>query len=630
MRLNRNLIIFIAIAITAIALFAYYSPATKKPEEIPLNEAIAMSQSGEIAQITEENDALLITTIDGTELKTIKGNLTLLELEELGFVLPEGGYEIKPLGGFNWSMMINFLPLIIFGGLLFWLFRRAQGANTQAMNFGRSRARLFPAHTPTVTFDDVAGVEEAKQELYEVVEFLKSREKFQRLGARIPKGLLLIGPPGTGKTLLARAIAGEAGVPFFSISGSEFVEMFVGVGASRVRDLFDQAKRNTPCIIFIDEIDAVGRHRGAGLGGGHDEREQTLNQILTEMDGFDTNTSVIVLAATNRPDILDPALLRPGRFDRRVILDRPDISGRTAILKVHSNGKPLAESVNLEILARQTAGFSGADLANLVNEAAILAARRGKTTIEMQEFAESIDRVIAGPERKSRRISPKEKEITAYHEAGHALVARMLPNADPVHKVSIVARGMSLGHTRLLPTEDRYLTTRSQLKDRLATLMGGLTAEELIFKERTSGAHEDIGLATKIAHSMVTDLGMSDKLGPRTFGDKQEMVFLGREIAEQKDYGDKVADTIDEEVNKIIRSAHRVAKRVLTENKPKLIHVAETLIAQETLEGEELNSLLTPTPTPAKATTKTKRMPKKAPIIPQPFPKQAPATPEMA
>jgi cell division protease FtsH len=643
MRLNRNLIIFIAIAITAIALFAYYSPATKKPEEIPLNEAIAMSQSGEIAQITEENDALLITTIDGTELKTIKGNLTLLELEELGFVLPEGGYEIKPLGGFNWSMMINFLPLIIFGGLLFWLFRRAQGANTQAMNFGRSRARLFPAHTPTVTFDDVAGVEEAKQELYEVVEFLKSREKFQRLGARIPKGLLLIGPPGTGKTLLARAIAGEAGVPFFSISGSEFVEMFVGVGASRVRDLFDQAKRNTPCIIFIDEIDAVGRHRGAGLGGGHDEREQTLNQILTEMDGFDTNTSVIVLAATNRPDILDPALLRPGRFDRRVILDRPDIIGRTAILKVHSNGKPLAESVNLEILARQTAGFSGADLANLVNEAAILAARRGKTTIDIQEFAESIDRVIAGPERKSRRISPKEKEITAYHEAGHALVARMLPNADPVHKISIVARGMSLGHTRLLPTEDRYLTTRSQLKDRLATLMGGLTAEELIFKERTSGAHEDIGLATKIAHSMVTDLGMSDKLGPRTFGDKQEMVFLGREIAEQKDYGDKVANTIDEEVNRIIQSAHRAAKKILTENKPKLIHVAETLIAQETLEGKELDSLLnqpvpspvpqataTPTPTPAKATTKTKRLPKKAPIIPQPFPKQAPATPDMA
>jgi len=387
--------------------------------------------------------------------------------------------------------------------------------------------------------------------------------------------MLLVGPPGTGKTLLARAIAGEAEVPFFSISGSEFVEMFVGVGASRVRDLFDQAKRNTPCSIFIDEIDAVGRHRGAGLGGGHDEREQTLNQILTEMDGFDTDTSVIILAATNRPDILDPALLRPGRFDRRIILDLPDINGRKAILKVHTNGKPLGESVNLEVLAKETAGFSGADLANLVNEAAILAARRDKKTIEVQELEESIDRVIAGPERKSRKISPKEKEITAYHEAGHALVARMLPNADPVHKISVVARGMSLGHTRFLPTEDRYLTTRSQLKDRLATLLGGLTAEELIFNERTSGAHEDIGLATKIAHSMVTDLGMSDKLGPRTFGDKQEMVFLGREIAEQKDYGDKVADTIDEEVNKIIQSAHRVAKRILIKNKPKLIQIAQ-------------------------------------------------------
>jgi len=643
MRWNRNIIIFIVIAVAAMALFAYFTPTTEKPEEIKLGEAIAMSQNGEIADTVIDGEQLLMTTVEGIELKTVIGSMSVVDLQELGYVFEAGGPKVKTPSRLNWGMMINFLPLILFGGLLFFLFRRAQGANTQAMSFGRSRARLFPAHTPTVTFDDVAGVEEAKQELHEVVEFLKSREKFQRLGARIPKGVLLVGPPGTGKTLLARAIAGEAGVPFFSISGSEFVEMFVGVGASRVRDLFDQAKRNTPCIIFIDEIDAVGRHRGAGLGGGHDEREQTLNQILTEMDGFDTNTSVIVLAATNRPDILDPALLRPGRFDRRVILDRPDISGRTAILKVHSNGKPLAESVNLEILARQTAGFSGADLANLVNEAAILAARQGKTTIDMQEFAESIDRVIAGPERKSRRISPKEKEITAYHEAGHALVARMLPNADPVHKISIVARGMSLGHTRLLPTEDRYLTTRSQLKDRLATLLGGLTAEELIFKERTSGAHEDIGLATKIAHSMVTDLGMSDKLGPRTFGDKQEMVFLGREIAEQKDYGDKVADTIDEEVNKIIRSAHRVAKRVLTENKPKLIHVAETLIAQETLEGEELDSLLnqpvpspmpeataTPTPTPAKATTKTKRMPKKAPIIPQPFPKQAPATPEMA
>ena len=640
---NRNLIIFIAIAITAIALFAYFTPATKKPEEIPLAEAIVMSQNGEIAQIQEENDALLITTTDGTELKTIKGNLTLLDLEELGFVLPAGGYEIKPSGGFNWSMMINFLPLIIFGGLLFFLFRRAQGANTQAMNFGRSRARLFPAHTPTVTFDDVAGVEEAKQEVREVVEFLRSREKFQKLGARIPKGLLLIGPPGTGKTLLARAIAGEAAVPFFSISGSEFVEMFVGVGASRVRDLFDQAKRNTPCIIFIDEIDAVGRHRGAGLGGGHDEREQTLNQILTEMDGFDTNTSVIVLAATNRPDILDPALLRPGRFDRRVILDRPDINGRTAILKVHTNGKPLAESVNLEVLAKQTAGFSGADLASLVNEAAILAARRGRIVIEMQEFEESIDRVIAGPERKSRRISPKEKEITAYHEAGHALVAKMLPNADPVHKISIVARGISLGHTRQLPTEDRYLMTRSQFNDMLATLLAGHTAEKLIFNESTTGAYDDIERATTLARKMVTEYGMSDKLGPRTFGHREELVFLGREITEQRNYSEKVAQEIDEEVHDIIHRAYDVAEKILAENKSKLIHVAQKLITHETLEGEELDSLLTqpvpssqpeatviPTPAPAKTTTKPKRTPKKAPIIPQPFPKQAPPTPEIA
>jgi cell division protease FtsH len=639
---NRNLIIFIAIAIASIALFAYFTPATKKPEEIPLAEAIAMSQNGEIAQIKEENEALLITTTDGTELKTIKGNLTLLDLQELGFVLPEGGYEIKSSGGFDWSLVINFLPLIVFGGLLFFLFRRAQGANTQAMNFGRSRARLFPAHTPTVTFDDVAGVEEAKQEVQEVVEFLRSREKFQKLGARIPKGLLLIGPPGTGKTLLARAIAGEAGVPFFSISGSEFVEMFVGVGASRVRDLFDQAKRNTPCIVFIDEIDAVGRHRGAGLGGGHDEREQTLNQILTEMDGFDTNTSVIVLAATNRPDILDPALLRPGRFDRRVVLDRPDINGRVAILKVHTNGKPLAGSVNLEILAKQTAGFSGADLANLVNEAAILAARRGKTAIDMQEFEESIDRVIAGPERKSRRISPKEKEITAYHEAGHALVAKMLPNADPVHKISIVARGMSLGHTRQLPTEDRYLMTRSQFNDMLATFLAGHTAEKLIFNESTTGAWDDIERATTMARRMVTEYGMSDKLGPRTFGHREELIFLGREITEQRNYSEKIAQEIDEEVHNIIQHAYDVAEKILTENKPKLIHIAETLIAHETLEGEELDSLLTesvpspqleatvtPAPTLAKTTTKPKRMPKKAPIIP-PFPKQAPATPEIA
>jgi len=473
-----------------------------------------------------------------------------------------------------------------------------------------------------------------------VVEFLKAREKFQKLGARIPKGMLLIGPPGTGKTLLARAVAGEAKVPFFSISGSEFVEMFVGVGASRVRDLFDQAKRNTPCIIFIDEIDAVGRHRGAGLGGGHDEREQTLNQILTEMDGFDTNISVIILAATNRPDILDPALLRPGRFDRRVILDRPDITGRTAILKVHSNGKPLAATVDLEVLAKQTAGFSGADLANLVNEAAILAARQDKKSIGMRDFEESIDRVIAGPERKSRRIRPKEKEITAYHEAGHALVAKMLPNADPVHKISIVARGLSLGHTRQLPTEDRYLMTRSQFNDLLATLLAGHTAETLIFDEMTTGAQDDIERATNLARKMVTEYGMSDKLGPRTFGHREEPIFLGREITEHRNYSEKVAQEIDEEVQSIIQHASDTAKKVLTDNKKRLVRIAKKLVAEETLEGKTLDALFGKTaPSPkgkATATAGKKAAPVKArgeaevadkeTPVPHPIPKQAPAS----
>lgn len=643
MGLNRNLIVFIIIAITAMALFAYFTPMTSKPEEVKLGEAIALSQRGEVVESVIDGEQLLMTTTEGKELKTVIGNLGVVELKELGYVFEEGGPKVKP-SGINWgNMAINFLPLILFGGLLFFLFRRAQGANNQAFSFGRSRARLFPLRSPTVTFDDVAGVDEAKQELREVVDFLKSREKFQRLGARIPKGVLLMGPPGTGKTLLARAVAGEAGVPFFSISGSEFVEMFVGVGASRVRDLFDQAKRNAPCIVFIDEIDAVGRHRGAGLGGGHDEREQTLNQILTEMDGFDTNTNVIVLAATNRPDILDPALLRPGRFDRRIILDRPDINGRLAILKVHTNGKPLASSVNLEVLARQTAGFSGADLANLVNEAAILAARQNKKTIEMRDLEESIDKVIAGPERKSRRISPKEKEVTAYHEAGHALVAKMLPNADPVHKVSVVARGLSLGHTRQLPTEDRYLITRSQFNDMLATLLAGHTAETLIFAEMTTGAADDIERATTLARRMVTEYGMSDKLGPRTFGRRDEPIFLGREIVEQRDYSEKVAREIDEEVQKIINAAYDRSRKVLTENKERLIYLAQRLIARETLEGEELEALLTgpipspqpevkveaaatPSPTPEPVTAKHKGKAGKAPLITEHLPKQVPAT----
>jgi len=638
---KRSSLIYIAILLAAVALFSYLLPSANKPEEVPLSEVIAMSQDKKIAEITVKDDLLTITTVDGKEVRAFKeSNATIYEIEGLdrtGVVV-----NVEGSSGINWgSLMLNFLPLIIFGGLLFFLFRQARGANNQALSFGRSRARLFPANRPTVTFADVAGVEEAKQELMEVVEFLKSREKFQALGARIPKGVLLVGPPGTGKTLMARAVAGEADVPFFSISGSEFVEMFVGVGASRVRDLFDQSKRNAPCIIFIDEIDAVGRHRGAGLGGSHDEREQTLNQILVEMDGFDTSTSVIVMAATNRPDILDPALLRPGRFDRRVVLDRPDINGRVAILKVHTNGKPLDKEVDLEVLAKGTVGLSGADLANLVNEAAILAARRNKSAIGMQEFEESVDRVIAGPERKSRKISQKEKEITAYHEAGHALVARMLPNADPVHKISIVARGMSLGHTRQLPIEDRYLMTRAQIKDKIATLLGGRTAEETIFGEITTGAAEDIEQATKLARWMVTSLGMSDKLGPRTFGDKQELVFLGREISEQKDYSDKIAEQIDEEVHGLIEEAHGTAKNILTGQKAKLVLLAERLMAQETLEGDALESILSearpkpsakvkpeakPVPVEPVGETTLATKPQKAPLVPRLVPKQTPAS----
>jgi cell division protease FtsH len=641
---KRNSLIYIVILLAAILLFSFLIPGTKKPEEIPLSQVITMSQNKEITEIEVDEESLLIMTVDGTEYQTYKeANASIYDIEGLNL---EGiDYDIEGSSGINWGgLMINLLPILFFGFLLFFLFRQARGANSQAMSFGRSRARLFPANRTTVTFDDVAGVEEAKQDMQEVVDFLKSREKFQSLGARIPKGVLLVGPPGTGKTLLARAVAGEADVPFFSISGSEFVEMFVGVGASRVRDLFDQAKRNTPCIVFIDEIDAVGRQRGAGLGGSHDEREQTLNQILVEMDGFDTSTSVVVIAATNRPDILDPALLRPGRFDRRVILDQPDINGRLAILKVHTNGKPLDKTVNLEVLAKGTVGFSGADLANLVNEAAILAARRNKKAIGMEELDESAERVIAGPERKSRKISPREKEVIAYHEAGHALVARMLPNADPVHKISIVARGMSLGHTKQLPIEDRYLTTRSQIKDMLATLLGGLTAEELIFNEMTTGAQNDIERATKLARAMVTSFGMSAKLGPRTFGRKEELVFLGREISEQKDYGDKVADAIDDEVNVAIQEARETARKILTENKSKLNLLAKRLIAQETLEGEDLEKAFnelaipksarkvrkttTPAPIKPKAEAEKAPKPKEAPVVPRLVPKQTPAAPD--
>jgi len=601
---------------------------TTKPVEVSLSEVITMSQEGQLKSIEVEGDKLIVTKTDGNEIVTYKeANANINDLKGVGLNLDGVSVDIKTDSGIPWgTVLINILPLILIGGLLFFLFRSARGANNQAMRFGRSRARLFPANKPTVTFDDVAGVEEAKQELHEVVDFLKNREKFQSLGARIPKGVLLVGPPGTGKTLLARAVAGEAGVPFFSISGSEFVEMFVGVGASRVRDLFDQAKRNAPCIIFIDEIDAVGRQRGAGLGGSHDEREQTLNQILVEMDGFDTNTTVIVLAATNRPDILDPALLRPGRFDRRVVLDAPDINGRLGILKVHAKGKPLDNINDLETIAKATPGFSGADLANLINEAAILAARRGKKAIEMSDLGESIDRVIAGPERKSRRISPKEKEMTAYHEAGHALVARKLPNADPVHKISIIARGRAGGYTRMLPTEDKYQATRSEFKDYLAVLMGGRVAEELIYNEMTTGASQDMKQATDLARKMVTVYGMSDKMGPRTFGQKEEMIFLGREISEQRDYSEKTALQIDGEVNKLIEEAHQTAMRILTENKERLTFIAQALMSKETLEGDELEAVFTnntsskPAPSPVPTNTP-------APISsPSPLPSPIPPT----
>ncbi len=500
-------------------------------------------------------------------------------------------YEPPSALGAWLNILGGFIPFLLIGGLLIFMMRQAQGSNNQALSFGKSRARMFMGNKPSTTFTDVAGVEEAKQELQEIVEFLKYPDRFAALGARIPKGLLLVGPPGTGKTLIARAVAGEAGVPFFSISGSEFVEMFVGVGASRVRDLFDQAKRNSPCIVFVDEIDAVGRQRGAGLGGSHDEREQTLNQILVEMDGFDTNTNVIVIAATNRPDVLDPALLRPGRFDRQVVLDRPDIRGRVAILQVHAKNKPLEKNVRLETLAKRTPGFSGADLSNLLNEAAILAARRNKRSIGMSELEEAIDRVVAGPARKSRIISEREKAITAYHEVGHALVARMLPNTDPVHKVSIVARGQAGGFTMLLPTEDRYLWSKPQFEDMLAYALGGHVAELIIFGEVTTGASNDIERVTKVARSMVTEYGMSNRIGPMALGHKEELVFLGRDFGEQRNYSEQTAREIDEEIRRIIQESFDKAYNVLTQNKARLIMISERLIKEETLEGPVFEAL---------------------------------------
>ena len=496
-------------------------------------------------------------------------------------------------GNYLLSVLLpNIILVILIAAFMWWVLRQTQSGNNQAMSFGRSRARLIAGDKPAITFADVAGVEEAKQELTEIVEFLKYPEKFVALGARIPKGVLLVGPPGTGKTLLSKAVAGEAGVPFYSISGSEFVEMFVGVGASRVRDLFDQAKKNSPCIVFVDEIDAVGRQRGAGLGGGHDEREQTLNQLLVEMDGFDTNTHVIVIAATNRPDVLDPALLRPGRFDRHVTLDRPDIKGRRAILDVHARNKPLDTTVDLDVLARQTPGFSGADLANLINEAAILAARANKKTIGMEELEEAIARVIAGPERKSRRISDHEKEVIAYHETGHALVMKALPHTNPVHKISIISRGMALGWTLSLPEEDKYLISRDELMDEIAGIMGGRVAEELVFGDITSGAENDIQKATQMARRMVTQWGMSEKLGTVAMGHREELVFLGRDLGEQRNYSEEVAAVIDEEIRSIVNHGYQTAKTILSGQRDKMDAVVERLKIVETLDGKDLDEIL--------------------------------------
>jgi cell division protease FtsH len=567
-------------------------------------------QQADVKAVLQKGSTLEVTATEG--FNPAKYTVTIPDLPTLTNVQADmqaatergGGtwdpriYGAEPAPDNSWVGLVltGLLPLVVIGGFIYFMMRQAQGTNNQALSFGKSRARMFLGNKQVVTFADVAGVDEAKTELQEVVEFLKYPEKFNTLGARIPRGVLLVGPPGTGKTLMARAVAGEAGVPFFSISGSEFVEMFVGVGASRVRDLFDQAKRNSPCIVFVDEIDAVGRQRGAGLGGSHDEREQTLNQILVEMDGFDTNTNVIVVAATNRPDVLDPALLRPGRFDRQVILDRPDMKGRTAILRVHSKGKPLDKSVTIEELARQSPGFSGADLANLVNEAAILAARRNRKTIGMTEFEEALERIVAGPERKSRVISDAEKLVIAYHEGGHAVVQRILPKCDPVNKVTIISRGMALGYTMALPTEDRYLQSKSEFEDKIAGLLGGNVSERLVFGDTTTGSSNDIEKATELARRMVTEFGMSDRLGPLAFGKRDELVFLGREIGEQRNYSDEIAKQIDEEVRAIIDRAYERATQVLETHRDRLDALAEKLIAEETVERDAYEALFSDLP----------------------------------
>ena len=577
-------------------LLILFLPRSSGTPEIEIGEVLRLAEAGELHKIVVQGDKLTVTTIEGETFKSRKEDtVSVLELLD-GRGIPTGGggvqIEVDGKGRDFLGILFLFLPVIIFGGLIFYMLRGARGGLNQAMSMGKSKARVAVLDRPTVTFNDVAGVEESKQELAEIAEFLRYPAKFTKLGAKIPRGVLLTGPPGTGKTLISKAVAGEAGVPFFSISGSEFVEMFVGVGASRVRDLFGKAKETAPAIVFIDEIDAVGRHRGTGIGGGHDEREQTLNQILVEMDGFDERTNVIVIAATNRPDVLDPALLRPGRFDRRVMMDLPDARGREAILRVHLKGKPLLDTVDIETLARQTHGFSGADLANLVNEGAILAARQERNGIGLLDLEEAIDRVIAGPARKSRQVSDKEREIIAYHEAGHALVAAHLPNADPVHKVTIVARGSAGGYTRLLPDEDRGLWSKRQFQAMLAVMMGGQAAEEEVLGDITTGASNDLQNASRIARKMVTEYGMSNKLGPRTFDAGHSPVFLGKELVQGESFSDAVAEKIDAEIGDLLHNARTTAANVLKEQRAKLTLLAKRLLAEETIEGDELQQLL--------------------------------------
>ena len=569
-------------------MFDLYGEKNSKPADISYTSFMQHVQQDEIKQVTIVDNVISGKLKDGKEFSTVAPNDSKL-VEKLEAKKVDIKAELPPQPPWWMSILSSILPMLIIVGLWFMLMNQGGAGGGKVMNFGKSRARRYDEEKLKITFKDVAGAEEAKQELEEVVEFLKHPQKYNDLGAKIPKGVLLYGPPGTGKTLLAKAVAGEAGVPFFSISGSDFVEMFVGVGASRVRDLFDQAKKSAPCIVFIDEIDAVGRQRGAGLGGGHDEREQTLNQLLVEMDGFSANEGIIMIAATNRPDILDPALLRPGRFDRQIVVDRPDIKGRTEILKVHVKGKPMGQDVNLDVIAQRTPGFTGADLSNLVNEAALLTARKDKKAINMPEMEEAAERVIMGPERKSRVISDKEKRLTAYHEGGHTIVGMLLEHTDPVHKVTIIPRGRAGGYTLSLPKEDKYYATRSEMLDELKVLLGGRVAEALVLKEISSGASNDLQRATQLARQMICEYGMSENIGPVTFGHRQDQVFLGRDIARDKDYSEEVAAEIDKEVRSFMEDAYAATEKLLSDNIDKLHVIAKALMEKETLEEEEIN-----------------------------------------